>query len=91
MQEAGLVNVLRTILIILVIYYAFKIVMRFAFPLLMKRFMGKMEKKFQQQQGQHRPNQPTTKVGETIIDKKPDSKSSTNNNVGEYVDYEDVD
>jgi hypothetical protein len=91
MQEAGLVNVLRTILIILVIYYALKIVMRFAFPLLMKRFMGKMEKKFQQQQGQHHPNQPTTKVGETIIDKKPSSNSSTNNNVGEYVDYEDVD
>jgi len=91
MQEAGLVNVLRTILIILVIYYVFKIVMRFAFPLLMKRFMGKMEKKFQQQQGQYRPDQHTTKVGETSIDKKPDSNSSTNNNVGEYVDYEDVD
>ncbi len=91
MQEAGLVNVLRTILIILVIYYALKIVMRFAFPLLMKRFMGKMEKKFQQQQGQHQPNQPRSKVGETIIDKKPDSNSGTNNDVGEYIDYEDVD
>ncbi len=91
MQEAGLVNVLRTILIILVIYYGLKIIMRFAFPLLMKRFMGKMERKFQEQQGGYRPSQPRSKVGETIIDKKPTSNSRTNNDVGEYVDYEDVD
>ncbi len=91
MQEAGLVNFLRTILVILVIYYAFKIIMRFAFPLLMKKFMGKMERKFQEQHGQYQPNQPRTKVGETVIDKKPSSNNPSNNNVGEYVDYEDVD
>ncbi len=91
MHEAGFVNFLRTILIILVIYYGFKIIMRFAFPLLMKRFMSKVERKFQEQQGQNKQNQPSTKVGETIIDKNPNSTKKTSNNVGEYVDYEDVD
>ncbi len=91
MQEAGFVNILRTILIILVIYYGLKIIMRFAFPLLMKRFMSKVERKFQEQQGQSKQNQPPTKVGETFIDKKPNSANKTSNDVGEYVDYEDVD
>jgi hypothetical protein len=65
--------------------------MRFAFPIMMKKFMGKVEKKFQEQQGQYQQKQPSAKVGETIIDKKPNSDKKTNNSVGEYVDYEDVD
>ncbi len=88
MQQADIVGFLRTILVILVVYYAFKFIMRLAFPLLMKKFMGKMERKFQEQQGHY---QPKTKVGETVIDKKPSSTSKANNDVGEYVDYEDVD
>lgn len=91
MQEAAFVNFLRTILIILLIYYAFKFVMRFAFPYLMKKFMGKVERKFQEQQGQYQQKQPSAKVGETVIDKKPNSDKRTNDSVGEYVDYEDVD
>lgn len=53
--------------------------------------MGKVEKKFQEEQGQHQPNQPSAKVGETVIDKKPNPNKKTNDSVGEYVDYEDVD
>lgn len=91
MQEAAFVNFLRTILIILLIYYGFRIIMRFAFPLLMKRFMGKVERKFQEQQGQYQQHQPTAKVGETVIDKKPNAAKKASDDVGEYVDYEDVD
>tara|TARA_R110002073_G_scaffold40547_1_gene114855 strand:- start:60122 stop:60397 length:276 start_codon:yes stop_codon:yes gene_type:complete len=90
MQEAGFVNFLRTILIILAIYYGFKIIMRFAFPLILKNFMGKVEKKFQQQQRQQQSDQQQTKVGETIIDKAPRPNKKSNDSVGEYVDYEDV-
>ena len=89
MQEAGFVNFLRTILIILLVYYIFKIVMRFAFPFLVKKFMGKVEKKFQEQQG-NRTNKQTTKVGETIVDKTPNSDKKSNDSVGEYVDYEEI-
>jgi len=91
MQQADLLGFLRTILIILVVYYVFKFVMRLAFPLMMKKFMSKVERKFQEQQGQYQSQQPSTKVGETVIDKKPNASKKTNDDVGEYVDYEDVD
>lgn len=91
MQEADIVGLLRTILIILLVYYGLKIIGRFVFPLLMKRFMGKVEKKFQEQQGHYQKQEPATKVGETVIDKKPGQQNKTNDNVGEYTDYEEVD
>lgn len=58
------------------------------FPIFIKRFMSKMENKMNQQQG-FNEQYDETKIGETIIDKKPKDKTS-NKNVGEYVDYEDV-
>lgn len=91
MQHADLVGLLRTILIIILVYYGLKIIGRFAFPLLMKRFMGKVEKKFQEQQGQYRKQEPTSKVGDTVIDKKPGQHKKSNDDVGEYTDYEEVD
>jgi hypothetical protein len=81
-------GVLRTIFIIIIVFQVLKIISRFAFPVLMKRFVGKMEERMRQQQGHQQ--QDNTKVGETIIDKKPNDKTS-NKDVGEYVDFEEVD
>lgn len=89
MQQAEFLGLLRTILIILLIYYGFKIVMRFAFPFIVKSFMGKVEKKFQEQQGGQSKERPT-KVGETSIDKTPNKDTKSNDSVGEYVDYEEI-
>ena len=89
MQQADLMGFLRTILIILLIYYGLKIIARFAFPFLIKNFMGKVERKFNEQQ-QNQSNNQQTKVGETIIDVKPNSNQKTNDSVGEYVDYEEI-
>lgn len=83
-------GLLRTLLIILVIYYGLKLITRFAFPLVMTRFQTNMEKKFNEQRDQMKRDQSTTKVGETVIDKTPNAKKS-NENVGEYVDFEEVD
>ena len=80
-------GLIKTILIIMLVYYVLKIVARMAFPHIMKKAMEKMESKMREQQGK---NQQNVKVGETIIDKKPNTKSS-NNSVGEYVDFEEVD
>jgi len=89
MQQADMVGLFRTILIIALIYYGFKIVMRFALPFFVKRFMGKVERKFQEQQG-NQSNKRPTKVGETIVDKTPNSDKKSNDSVGEYVDYEEI-
>jgi len=91
MQEASITGFFKVILIILIVYYGLKIIGRFAFPLMMKKFMSKLERKFQEQQGQGQQRHTSTKVGETVIDKKPNSDKRTNDTVGEYVDYEDVD
>lgn len=83
-------GLLRTILIILLIYYGLKLVARFAFPMVMKRFTNTMEKRFNEQKDQFKRDRQPTKVGETIIDKAPKQERS-NKDVGEYVDFEEVD
>ena len=90
MQQAGLVNFIRTILIIVVIYYALKFIGRIVFPMFFKRMMNNVEKKFNEQQHKSSPTEKQVKEGETIIDKTPNQSGKSNNNVGEYVDYEDV-
>jgi len=81
-------GLLRTILVILLIYYGFKFLARLFAPYLMKKMVNKMQQKAQ---NQHRnQQQPDVKVGETIIDKKPNTNNQSNNSVGKYVDYEEV-
>lgn len=91
MQEAGIMNFIRTILIILAIYYALKIIGRYIFPIFMKKMMQNVEKKFSEQQGRTTSQNQNVKEGETIIDRTPNTRSKSNNDVGEYVDYEEVD
>ena len=53
--------------------------------------MKNVEKKMKEQQQQHQqPNDSNVKVGETVIEKKPTNKKQSNKDVGDYVDYEDV-
>ena len=49
----------------------------------------KVQKKAQQQYGEKQSS--TVKEGETIIDKKPNNSKESNNSVGEYVDFEEID
>jgi len=85
MHTASVPGFIRTILIIILIYYAFKILARIFLPFLMRKMMQKagenLQKQaeyFQQQQSQ----QQTTPKPEM-----PKSKKQ----VGEYVDFEEVD
>jgi len=85
MHTASVPGFIRTILIIILIYYAFKILARIFLPFLMRKMMQKagenLQKQaeyFQQQQSQ----QQTTPKQEM-----PKSKKQ----VGEYVDFEEVD
>lgn len=83
-------NLLRTILIILLVYYAFKFLTRLFAPILLKKVANKMHERAQQQYN-HQQQSTTVKEGETIIDKKPQSQTNSNKNVGEYVDFEEID
>jgi hypothetical protein len=85
-------GLLRTILIIVVVYYGIKVLSRIFAPFLVKYASKKMEKKFGEQFGGfQKPQQQEApkKEGEVIIDKIPKTKTS-NKDVGEYVDYEEI-
>ena len=86
LQTASIIGFLRTILIFILVYTIFKYVMRLLAPFIVKSIAKKAEAHFRNQSA---PKPPTQKEGEISIDKMPNSKTS-NNDVGEYVDYEDV-
>ena len=83
-------GLLKTIFIILLVYYGFKILTRLFAPFLMKKMVDKMQQRAEQQFG-GRKQEPTVKEGETIIDKKPQQSQQGNKEVGEYVDFEEID
>lgn len=94
MLEASLSGVLKTVLIVLLVYFGLKIIFRFFGPMLLRYFMKKMGRKFEQQFNQQFGNQrqqKNPKEGNVSIDKNPKNKRRSNKNVGEYIDYEEID
>ena len=82
-------DVLRTILIILIVYYSFRFISRLLVPIVLRMFMKRAQRNFQQQFGQQQ--QKPQKEGEVSIDSKPKNKSnSSETSFGEYVDFEEV-
>ena len=90
MMEASLQGFLRTILILILVYYALKFLGRILFPVLFQKAVKNFEKKAGAYQDYQHAD-PNVKEGETVIDKRPRHSGSSNNRVGEYVDYEEVD
>ena len=87
MQEASFMGLLRTLLIIWIFYHLGKFFFKYVAPVLLANYV---KNKAGQQQGRAH-NYNTPKEGTTTIDKKPEQKNTSNNSVGEYVDYEEVD
>ena len=92
LQYASVVGLIRTILIIMAFYFGIKIIARLLTPFLMKFVVKKAEQRFGGQFGQFQKKQPQEKPkkeGEITIDKMPNTKTS-NKDVGDYVDYEEI-
>jgi len=88
---ASATGLLRTILIILLIYYGIKIISRIFGPLLVKYVAKKASERFGGQFNyQDQREEAPKKEGEVTIDKVPKTKSS-NKDIGDYVDYEEID
>lgn len=90
LQFASITGVVKVILIILLVYYGIKILSRLFAPILFKYVTKKAEQRFGDQFGGFKKPEPPKNEGEISIDKMPKTKSS-NKNVGEYVDYEEID
>lgn len=82
-------GLLKTIAILVIIYYFFKFFSRYIAPIFLKKVISNVEKKYKEQQ-QNQQQKPEGKVGETIIAKKPSNSKESNKDVGDYVDYEEV-
>lgn len=89
MQEASIPGLIW-ILIIILGYYLVKWIARVLLPVILHKAVKSFERKVQEQQGYTQPEN-NVKEGETVIDKKPSQGRESNKNVGEYVDFEEVD
>ena len=80
-------NFLRTLVVILIIWYGLKLVTKYVFPLMLnktvKNMQSRMEEQFRQQQRSSRSE------GEVTIESNS-RKSRTSPGEGEYVDFEEV-
>jgi hypothetical protein len=81
MQEAAFSNLIEDIFIIILIYYAIKFIAQLFLPVLAKKVVEKASQQFQQQQYQNTNQQQP----QNNNDKPHETK-----NVGEYIDYEEV-
>lgn len=92
MYEASFSEVMEIILIILLVYFGFKILFRLFGPLILKYILKKVGQKFESKFHGTNPSNQNKKEGEVSIEKKPKNrKRKSGNDVGEYVDYEEID
>ena len=82
-------GLLRTIAIIIIVYYAFKFIGKYIMPLFLKKVVKNVEKKMREQQ-ENQYKEDTGNIGETVIAKKPKTSKESNKDVGDYVDYEEI-
>ncbi|MBK5214309.1 MAG: DUF4834 family protein [Flavobacteriaceae bacterium] len=82
---------LKTILIVLLVYYGLKFLIKLVTPYLMRYISKKAGQQFEQFFG-NTPDMNTQreKEGSITIDKNPQSNSRTSKKVGEYVEFEEV-
>ena len=90
LQYASFVGLLKMILIILLVYFGIKILARLFMPFLLMFVSKKVEKRFGGQFQKESYQKRSEKEGEVIIDKVPKTKSS-NKDLGDYVDFEEID
>lgn len=82
------IGFIRTVLVILIIFYALRLITRFVFPILFQKTIRDMQAKMQQQmRDQQRQGK---SEGEVTVERKQ-NKNSRNTQTGEYVDFEEVD
>ncbi len=81
---------IRTLLLIAVFYYIFRFIGKVLVPLFVANRVNKMAGDFQKQQN-HYSYQEKRQEGKVTITNAPKHKKMASNDVGEYVNYEEVD
>jgi hypothetical protein len=83
-----LTNFLRTLFIIILIYYGIRFISRYLLPILVDKGLKNMQQKMhdQQRQSQHSTRPP----GDVTIEYNGRSGKNSSNTKGDYVDFEEV-
>lgn len=81
---------LKTILIILLVYYLLKFLAKFFAPKILNYAAKKTESHFRQAFDNQRPFEEQEEES-VIINKKPSRKKADSEKVGEYIDFEELD
>ncbi|MBT8187752.1 MAG: DUF4834 domain-containing protein [Croceitalea sp.] len=76
---------LQTILILIIVYYGFKLLLKWLAPKILDYAMKKTEERFGQTFGQ----QPSNNRDSTFV-KKDRPKANPSKKVGEYIDFEEI-
>ncbi|PXX24988.1 DUF4834 family protein [Arenibacter sp. ARW7G5Y1] len=83
---------LKTILIVLLVYYLLKILAKWFAPKLFRYAARKTEEHFKEKfegfAGQQ--TKAEEQIGDVIIDRKTTNKKNSSKNVGEYIDFEEI-
>lgn len=90
MQFASFNGVLKTVLILICIYYGLKLLAKIFFPIMVKTVVEKAEQNFQQQQQQNYQRHQNNQDDFVNTTRKSDKPRETKK-VGEYIDYEEID
>jgi len=78
---------LQTILVLIIVYYALKFILKWAMPRLLNYAIKKTGERFGGHPGYQ--NQ-AEQAGDTTVFKNPQQKSNPSKKVGEYIDFEEI-
>ncbi len=84
---------LKTVLIILSVYYLFKILVKLFAPKIFGYAAKKTEQHFKERFGEFADFQrgQQEQEGDVIIEKRPTKNMKSKKKVGEYIDFEEID
>ncbi|OQD42965.1 DUF4834 domain-containing protein [Croceivirga radicis] len=82
---------LKTILILIIVYYGAKLLLKLLAPRMLKYAAKKAEEKFGSQfQGFEQNGEKVKQEGQTTVYKKSNPKSNPSKKVGEYIEFEEI-
>ncbi len=84
----NLVSFIRTLFIVVIIYYGVRFLIRYFFPMLIDKGIKNMQQKMQDQQRQNQRS--ARQPGDVTIEYNNKSGKASYQSKGEYVDFEEV-
>ena len=82
---------LKIVLVVLLVYYLFRILAKLFAPKIFAYAARKTEERFREQFDNFQSSQTEERpVGDVTIDKRPTRNNKPSNQVGEYIDFEEL-